>query len=75
MFHKHCCFALMKSFDKAPSNFEMPPNPALVRTVRLRRPAAQLLRWASSVVVAQLSDHQILALKAIHHAMLVCYSA
>ena len=23
------------------------PNPALVRTVRLRRPAAQLLRWAS----------------------------
>ena len=24
-----------------------PPNPALVRTVRLRRPAAQLSRWAS----------------------------
>ena len=23
------------------------PNPALVRTVRLRRPAAQLSRWAS----------------------------
>ena len=23
------------------------PNPALVRTVRLRRPAAQLIRWAS----------------------------
>ena len=23
------------------------PNPALVRTVHLRRPAAQLLRWAS----------------------------
>ena len=24
------------------------PNPALVRTVRLRRPAAQLSRWADS---------------------------
>ena len=26
---------------------EMSPNLALVRTVRLRRPAAQLLRWAA----------------------------
>ena len=24
------------------------PNPALIRTVRLRRPAAQLLRWAAT---------------------------
>ena len=26
------------------------PNPALVRTVRLRRPAAQLIRWTSPQV-------------------------
>ena len=26
------------------------PNPALVRTVRLRRPAAQLSRWAALVI-------------------------
>ncbi len=32
----------------------MRPNPALVRTVRLRRPAAQLVRWAAGKSLAAL---------------------
>ena len=30
---------------------------------------------AVSVVIAQLSDKQIITFKAVHHAMLVCYPA